>query len=414
MGFSKRRGQSMATLCKNCGHALVFNPKTQLLECGACGGAFRPEAVQADAKEFREDLKAESANEVYNSDEEKLMDCYVYSCSECGGEIIINGTEASTTCIYCGNPNVVFNRIAKQKQPEYIMPFRVTKESAVNFARRKINEGAFVPKAIKNFSVDCCRGIYLPYWIINARYYDTMIIEGKIREDDRSVTKYFGRKGFLDFKELPVDATKALSDSSSSKLEPFDLSHLKPFDEDYLAGFYSNVTDVTYRDLRSAATERGREFFAEAAMNSVSASGKKVISSYPSVDVKPDMKYVMLPAWFITFDYKGMHHTILVNGDTGKVVCALPWKKALFYAILVAIAIGAAVLSFFVFKYLLLAMFSDSDSDSSEGMLRGILIIIGGIIALFTTGIRKVMRVMDNIRLTQDKAMFNFTKKRQG
>lgn len=404
----------MATLCKNCGHALVFNPKTQLLECGACGGAFRPEAVQADAKEFREDLKAESANEVYNSDEEKLMDCYVYSCSECGGEIIINGTEASTTCIYCGNPNVVFNRIAKQKQPEYIMPFRVTKESAVNFARRKINEGAFVPKAIKNFSVDCCRGIYLPYWIINARYYDTMIIEGKIREDDRSVTKYFGRKGFLDFKELPVDATKALSDSSSSKLEPFDLSHLKPFDEDYLAGFYSNVTDVTYRDLRSAATERGREFFAEAAMNSVSASGKKVISSYPSVDVKPDMKYVMLPAWFITFDYKGMHHTILVNGDTGKVVCALPWKKALFYAILVAIAIGAAVLSFFVFKYLLLAMFSDSDSDSSEGMLRGILIIIGGIIALFTTGIRKVMRVMDNIRLTQDKAMFNFTKKRQG
>ena len=404
----------MATLCKNCGHALVFNPKSQLLECGACGGAFRPEAVQADAKEYREDLKAEAANEVYNSDEEKLMDCYVYSCSECGGEIIINGTEASTTCIYCGNPNVVFNRIAKQRQPEYIMPFRVTKESAVIFARRKISKGAFIPKAIKNFDVDCCRGIYLPYWLVSGTYYDTIIVEGRVREDDHSVTKYFGRSGHLEFSQLPVDASKALSDDSSSKLEPFDMTHLKPFDEDYLAGFYSNVSDVTYKDIRKAASERGKEFFAAEAIQSVAASNKRIVNSCPSVDVDRDMKYVMLPAWFITFDYKGKHHTILVNGDTGKVVCALPWKKALFYGILFAIGIGVAVASFFIFKPMLIAMFEDADSDSAESSVKILLAIIGGIIALFMTGFRRVYRVMDNIRLTQDKAMFNFTKKRQG
>ena len=50
----------MATLCKNCSHALVFNPASQLLECSACGSMFRPEEVEAESKEYREDLQARS------------------------------------------------------------------------------------------------------------------------------------------------------------------------------------------------------------------------------------------------------------------------------------------------------------------------------------------------------------------
>ena len=404
----------MATLCKNCSHALVFNPVTKMLDCSSCGSSFKPEDIEAESKKYREDLKPESAKEVLNSDEEQLMDCYVYSCSECGGEIIINGTEASTTCVYCGNPNVVFNRIAKQKRPEFIMPFSITKEQAVSLARNKIKKGAFIPKEIKNFSVDCCRGIYLPYWIVDATYYDTVLVEGRVKEGKHSATKYFGRSGNLKFKALPIDASKALSDESSSKLEPFDMSHLKPFDEDYLSGFYSNVSDVVYKDVRRAAQNRGKEFFAEAALKSVSAFNTQIVASYPQIDVDIDMKYAMLPAWFITFDYEGKHHTILVNGDNGKVVCALPWKKALFNTMLVGIGILASVLSYFMFWPLLTALFSDTDSDSIKGSLKILVIIIGVIITIFSSGVGSVKRVMRNISLTQDKTIFYFTKKRQG
>ena len=402
----------MATLCKNCSHALVFDPVSQMMVCSSCGSSFNPEEVESEAKAYRQDLKAEDATEVYNSNEEKFMDCFIYSCSECGGEIIINRTESSTMCVFCGNPNVVFSRIARLKQPEFIMPFRITKENAVMRARDTIKKGAFVPKAIKDFSIDCCRGIYLPYWIVNATYYDTMIVEGSVTEDKKRVKRYFGRSGSLKFKELPVDAAKVISDDSSSKLEPFDLRNLKEFDEDYLAGFYSNVSDVTDSDVRKAACERGQEFFAEAAMNDVSAFDKKVVESHPSINVDTDMKYAMLPAWFITFRYQEKPHTILVNGDTGKVVCALPWKKALFNIMLFAIAITATVLSFFIFKGMLMSMFGP-DADFDKGDARILLFIITGIATLFSTGISKVKRVMNNIRLTQDKAMFNFTKKRQ-
>lgn len=406
----------MATLCKNCGHALIFNPASQKLECDACGSAFRPDEIEAQSRDYRQDLEAEAANEVYGTKDQNLMDCYVYLCSECGGEIIINGTEASTTCVYCGNPNVVFSRISKQKRPDYVMPFSITKDRAIAIVKHEMSKGIFIPKEIKNFSVDCCRGIYIPYWIVNAEYADTLVIKGRVKSGKNSVTKYYGRAGKLSLSKLPLDASRALSDESSSKLEPYNLSHLKPFDEDYLAGFYSNVSDVTFGEVRRATYNRAQDFYREAAMESVKgASSKTVHTSNATIKVDPDMSYAMLPAWFITFNYKGKHNTVLVNGDTGKVVCALPWKKTLFYALLIVTGIVITVLSFFIFKATLPFFFerrSSSSNNDSSGKLIGLLVM--GIIALFTTGIRKVVRVIKNIRLTQDKAIFNFMKKRQG
>jgi len=405
----------MATLCRNCGHALVFDPQTQKLCCEACGGSFRPDEVQSESKDYRQNLRAESAQEVYNSKEEQLMDCYVYTCSECGGEIIINGTEASTTCIYCGNPNVVFSRIAKQKCPEFVLPFSITKERAVELVREKLGKGIFVPREIKNFSPDLVRGIYIPYWVVNADFANAVVISGQVKSGKNSVTRYFGRAGRMNLKNLPIDASQALSDESSSRLEPFDLTRLKPFDDDYLAGFYSNISDVTYGDLRHATLLRATEFFNNEAISSVKASAKKVISSSPSLKLDNDMVYAMLPAWFITFKYKGKHNTILVNGDTGKVVCGLPWNKILFYTLLVVVGIAATIGLFFVFKATLPFIFetrSSRSSSNNNGKL--IALLIAGIIALFSTGIRKVVKVIKNINLTQDKAIFNFTKKRQG
>lgn len=407
----------MATLCRNCSHALVFDPSLQKLVCSACGSSFSPEEVEAESKEYRQDLKAESMNQVYGDKDQKLMDCYVYTCSECGGEIIINGTEASTNCIYCGNSNVVFSRIAKQKCPEFVMPFSITKEKALELVHKKIDRGLFVPKEIKHFSAECIRGIYIPYWIINADYADAVVIQGKVKSGKSYVTRYYGRAGTMKLQSLPIDASRALSDESSSRLEPFPLHNLKPFDEDYLAGFYSNVSDVTYSDVRWAALSRAKEYFHEEAIKYVHASQKKVISSRPSIKVDNDMVYAMLPAWFITFKYQGKPNTILVNGNTGKVVCGLPWKKPLFYGLLIGLGIILTIGLFFVFKATLPLMFtssghSSSSSSKSEGRL--IAMLIAGIIALFSTGIRKVVKVIKNINLTQDKAIFNFTKKRQG
>ena len=405
----------MATLCKNCSHALVFDPSSQKLVCSSCGSSFKPEEIEAESKEYRQDLKAESMESVYGEKDGKYMDCYVYTCSECGGEIIINGSEASTTCVYCGNPNVVFSRIARQKCPEYVLPFTITKEKAISLVREQLKKGIFVPREIKNFSIECVRGIYIPYWVVNADFADAVVVKGQVKQGKNSVTRYFGRAGTMKINNLPIDASKALSDESSSRLEPFSMTRLKRFDEDYLAGFYSNVSDVTYSDLRWAVLKRASEYFEEEAIDDVSASSKKVIKTSPSLKLDNDMIYAMLPAWFISFKYKGKHNTILVNGDTGKVVCGLPWNKILFYSLLIGLGILVSVGAFFVFKYTLpFLMTSGRSSSSNNGRGKLIAFLVAGIIALFSTGISKVVKVIKNINLTQDRDMFNFMKKRQG
>lgn len=387
---------------------MVFDPTSQKLVCGACGGAFAPEEIEAEAMPYREDLEAVSAEKAYGEKSADTMDCYVYTCSECGGEIIINGTEASTTCVYCGNPNVVFSRISKQKRPELVLPFAITKEKAIELVHQKIDKGLFIPKDIKHFKPECVRGIYIPYWIVNADYMNAVVVSGRVRRGKHSVTRYYGRAGEMHIKNLPIDASRVLTNESSFRLEPYDLTWLKPFDEDYLAGFYSNVSDVVYGDLRRAALGRANEYFAEEALGDVhdGASNKKIISNRPSIRLDRDMVYAMLPAWFITFRYKGKPNTILVNGQSGKVVCGLPWNKILFCTLLVLTGVIVTVAAFLLLREILPLL------GKIEGRI--FVLIIVGIVTLFVTGFGKMKKVFENIKRTQDKDIFVFTKKRQG
>ena len=234
----------MVTQCKNCAGQLVFDPKKQMLVCDHCGSEFKPEDFDDSEKSGLWNKKAESMNEVYGTDSEDLMDCYVYTCGSCGGEIIINGTEASTKCIFCGNSAVVFNRISKQKRPNYIIPFKLTKEEAVEAVRERFKKGFFIPKEIKNFKAENVRGIYIPYWILNCEHKASVVVQGQVSSGKSTKTVYYGREGRMSLKELPLDASKMLSDESSSRLEPFNMRGIKPFDEDYLLGFYSNARTV--------------------------------------------------------------------------------------------------------------------------------------------------------------------------
>ena len=90
----------MATLCKNCGAPVIFDPKTQKVVCTVCGGAWEAEEIEATDKGFEEKNRAVSMNDVYGNTSKEFMDCYIYTCGSCGGEIVINGSEISTKCIY--------------------------------------------------------------------------------------------------------------------------------------------------------------------------------------------------------------------------------------------------------------------------------------------------------------------------
>ena len=384
----------MAVLCTNCSGKLIFNPATQKLECVSCGSRFAPEDV--------EDKNAELHSKYY--------DTRVYTCSHCGAEVVTSDTEVSTFCVYCGNPAIVFNRIAKELRPDGLIPFKITKEEAVGIIKSRFFKNIMVPNEVKlKATTGNLRGIYVPYWVVNADFTDATVIKGEVKKGKHTYTEYYSRAGDVQFKNLPVDGSKTLNDDISAKLEPFYLEDSKAFDEDYLNGFYSNVSDLNYFDLKASAANRCHNMFVEEVMAPIKAKNKKVDGYIYWIDIHDDPIYMMMPVWFFTFMYRNKPYTILINGQTGKLVGTMPWIKKR----IVLIGLG-------IFVALLAVTFGLFFGGFMHQIYATVMLspyVLGAIITLGAAGLGKgisgIKKVWDNLKLTQSEDIFKFVKRRQ-
>lgn len=456
----------MIQFCKNCGAKIVFDPKTNCMYCDNCGSFFDvseyqiEEGYQEDAPVPQSQLYGDYANQpvyggqqqAYGSEQyggqqygqqqaygdqqtyqgqtgygydqqayggqpayQQDMECYIYRCGSCGAEISINNVEASTFCVYCGNPNVVFSRVAKVKRPQKIIPFSVTWQQAEMLIRAKIRDGFFIPSEIKNFRVEMLRGIYIPYYITNIGYRDAMEVRSMVSRGKNSETIYSLRSGYCVFDRMTTDASRRLTDATSEKLEPFNMQELKDFNENYLTGFYADVSDVAPTDACVTAYWRARSMFEEEVLKSVRGSSKQILQQYPEYIVQSEPMKTMFPAWFLTFRYKNRPYTILVNGQTGKVVGGVPWNKTKFIALFIIIAAVLSAIAIPILKgYLNLEFGSGrrySSSDDSSGKLL-VYMVIGAGIAI-SAGVAKLKKVLKSIKLASESSLTSYVSKRQ-
>lgn len=386
----------MAVLCKSCAGRLIFNPASQKLECKACGNSYRPEDVE----------------DIYASRDSKYYDTRVYTCGHCGAEVITSDTESSTFCVYCGNPAIVFSRISREYKPDGLIPFKITKEEAIGNITKKFLKNPIVPKEIAaKCKPENLRGIYVPYWVINADFSEADYISGEVKRGKQTYTKYYSRACETRIRNLPIDGSRILSDDTSLKLEPFYLEDSKDFDEDYLNGFYSNTSDLRYYDLRKSAAERCHKLVAEEVVKSIPRNNRnvKIRDSFYWVDIDDDPIYMMMPVWFFTFMYKGKPYTILVNGQTGKVVGTMPWNNSRVWAI--AITIFVLITAFI--SYFFIAAPNGWIDDVGQVYIYAMATLIAFTMVVFTKGLTGLRRIFKNLRLTQSEGIFNYVKKRQ-
>jgi hypothetical protein len=177
------------------------------------------------------------------------------------------------------------------------------------------------------------RGIYIPYYVTNVAYRDSAVVESEVGSGKTRHKTYSLRSGYCIFDHMTTDASTRLSDSLSVKLEPYNLTVLRDFNINYLTGFYSDISDVAPKEACRTAIDRSEHLFTDALLGSVRGSDKKIINHNPEYLVKDEPMKIMLPAWFLTFRYNDKPYTILVNGQTGKVIGGIPWDQKRFWAV---------------------------------------------------------------------------------
>jgi len=310
--------------CPACGGAMGFNPHTPKLKCPFCDSEF-------DVKDYVANHNSESSGTQSESNEEM----YIYSCGSCGGEILATESLGSLKCPFCSNNVVVKEKFTGEFKPDYIIPFKLTKDDAVKTYTDYVKGKRLVPKVfLEKNHIDEIKGVYVPFWLFNAIQNYSGSFEGtKVRtwSDSKYLyteTKYFDivRSGNEKFERVPVDGSKEMPDDLMESLEPFDHNKMVPFNMGYLAGFLANKYNVESDTCKNRAFERMSA--------SASSDFRNTIVGYDSLKTKHEScstgnsscKYALYPVYILNTTWNGKNFLFAMNGQTGKFIGDLPFS----------------------------------------------------------------------------------------
>lgn len=391
--------------CPACGAALVFDPVTGKMMCESCGNLY-------ETYELSEDYEKRGQKETeYGGDAKKVlsedgdtMEVNIYSCTACGAEIMVNDVEVSTFCSYCGQPTLVFSRLESARRPRYIIPFKVTKAQAISIIKDNFADGFFVPDDIKNVEMKRVRGIYIPYFLYDIHYEDTAYLLGTVGTAQNSKAICYYRKAECDFDKLAFDASVRLDDTVSRKLNPFYPGYLKDFSMEYLSGYYADFHDANEDKIRARAILRAKSTFENELIRCVAANNVRILKNYPKFEMT-GIHYALYPAWFATFVNDGKPYTLIINGQTEKLVGSVPYNKEkvkktiLILWLLLTIILWCILYPWFLFL----------KNPISIHYLTGLIMMAPGI----KFGFKNFYDIKKNTKLTALKQTDRYVKERQ-
>lgn len=381
--------QTVNYKCPSCGGPLHFDSASGKLKCDYCLSKYSPDEIarmygdkpepgaekqkvvfdqtqQADVLSRKEDEiqvggKWDSSTIPADWGEDSA-NMIAYTCPSCGGAVLAEASTAATSCPYCGNPTIIPEQLSGDRRPQYIIPFKLDQQAAMEAYKKHCKGKILLPKTFSAQStVEKLRGIYVPFWLFDSHVSGDYSFLGEIktsnREGDYIVTRTrqfsIRRSLELGFDRIPTDASRNMPDDMMDSLEPFDYSQMQPFSTSYLPGYLADRSDVSIEE----SSERAKNRAVASAQNIAFMDARK--GPYTSVlpfgsnvsFSKGEVHYALLPVYILKVAWNGKNYLYAMNGETGKFVGDLPVDRTRFFALFG----GTAGVLFFVF-YLIIQM----------------------------------------------------------
>ena len=330
--------------CPSCGANVKFNPTTQKWDCEYCGNSYEiGEFEKQQEKETKENLDLEI-------DE--------YTCPNCGATVVTDANTVATHCVYCGNTTIMKNRLQGEFKPDKLIPFKSTKEEAIEEFKKNVKKRWFAPSDFHDEkNIEKITGVYVPFWLYdsqmngNIQSRATQIRRWSSGNYDYTETSTFRctRSGELQIEDLPVDGSTKFGDEIMDSIEPYNYSEFKPFNRSYLSGFLAEKYDLNKDEVYDRAKKRME--------NTMVDELKSTIRGYNSVTIdnsdvninSGEVEYALLPVWMLNIKFKEKMYTFAMNGQTKKVVGTVPMdsgkviKKCILF-------FGISFILFFIFN----------------------------------------------------------------
>ena len=307
--------------CPNCGGKMYFNIPEQQLKCEYCGS-------DIPVENYKEDNSAV-----------EYTDMNVYSCKQCGAEILCDDDAMVTYCSYCGSEAVLKGRVGGEN-PSTVIPFQISKEQCKEKYEVQIRTLPFVPKELKKAEfLEKFRGIYIPYKQYDFKYdqhYDLPATQKETignYEYTKKITVTLDSEGQIINRQFDLSA--GFDDNIARRIGSFNTEAEKAFHPGYLAGFYADKTNVEESQYDSIAQEDTDAAVCRDFQSTLSRQGitldvdtedqKKLFQGKPAGKTKK-----LFPVWFLTWRKKDRVSYVIMNGQSGELSADLPVDTASF------------------------------------------------------------------------------------
>ncbi len=317
--------------CPQCSAALAFDAEKQSWDCPYCTGSFDLEQLEKIEKEKKQ-TEADNV-EKQNDDPDFNSDARVYSCPDCGAQIVTDATTSATFCVFCQNPTIIPSQLSGEFRPSKVIPFKFDKNSATKAFLKWCGKKPLVPKDFKSGpQMEKITGVYLPFWLFNCDVSGSLKANAKRIRSWRSgntqytETQHFElfRDGEMCFKRIPTDGSSKMDDKMMDLLEPFHYDALVDFSMSYLSGYLAEKYDHDKKDVFPRIEKRIYDDTMSHLQGTIGGYNSVYVeSSNINID-RWDAAYALMPVWMLIYKYKGKDFLFAMNGQTGKVVGKLP------------------------------------------------------------------------------------------
>jgi len=341
--------------CPQCGAHTAYDPTKGKLSCSHCGYEEARSASQARVRRGEFTAEALAAGERGWGVERQAL-----HCGSCGADIAVAEGQLSASCPFCASNQVDLRAVAGEAlRPQHVIPFALTTEEAGAKAAAWLGGRWLHPANLKEVAnVDRFRGVYLPWWLFDARMeVDWECEVGTVttrtytdssgRRQTRTTVKWRWKKGQLEaaYDKCPVPGTTKVR--GLGRVGTFPMNQLQAYDPALLAGFGAHAYDVSLPE----AWDEGRHLMRTltAKRCKAAAGGDRQRNLSLSADMEDEAwTYALMPVYVSAFTFRGRSWVVLVNGATGHVGGQRPvawWKvySVMAAAVLPGVFVGVCI-----------------------------------------------------------------------
>ena len=315
--------------CRNCGANMVFEASTQSLYCSHCENRIKFND-QTAGKELDFSTR-------YMYDESNLLkNSVVFICDNCNAKIVLDKNQTATVCPFCATSHVHLTEDLQGVKPNAIVPFNISDEKAVGYAKGWAKRRVFAPRKFKkSLCAKNVKGVYYPCFTFDS--YTSSVYSGRIgkthtrtvgsgknrRTQTYTVWRNISGNYFSRFDDVLVSGGQKIDQKTLNKISPFYTNESKEYQENYLLGFMA----YHYDDKIESCWDTAKSFIDVSLRSQILSQYSYDKVSYLNVSTKHQnvtFKYVMLPVYVGSFNYKTQLYNFFVNGRTGKVTGKSP------------------------------------------------------------------------------------------